>query len=109
MYPRGQAVKGREYSREILSYAARLALEMGAEVVKLPYTGDSKSFSWVVKAAGRTKVTVQGGAKTDQKDFFGFAEEIMGTGADGLIVGRNVWQAEKPLEVAKRLNGIVFS
>lgn len=108
MYPRGQAVRGREYSREILSYAARLALEMGAEVVKLPYTGDSKSFSWVVKAAGRAKVTVQGGAKADQKDFFGFAEEVMEAGADGLIVGRNVWQAEKPLEVAEKLSEIIF-
>ncbi|KUK83727.1 MAG: Uncharacterized protein XD98_0266 [Microgenomates bacterium 39_6] len=108
MYPRGKAVKGKEYSREILSYAARLALEMGAEVAKLPYTGDPDSFSWVIKAAGRLKVTVQGGPKTDKKDFFGLAEEIMAAGADGLIVGRNVWQAEKPLEIAKRLNEIVF-
>jgi fructose-bisphosphate aldolase, class I len=109
MYPRGKAVKGKEYSQEILSYAARLALEMGAEVAKLPYTGDSDSFSWVIKAAGKVKVTVQGGPKTDKKDFFQLAKEIMGTGADGLIVGRNIWQAEKPLKIAKRLSEIVFS
>lgn len=108
MYPRGKAVKGREYSRKILSYAARLALEMGAEVAKLPYTGDPDSFSWVVKAAGKVKVTVQGGPKRDNKSFYDLAEEIMSTGASGLIVGRNVWQAKDPLEVAKRLNEIVF-
>ncbi len=108
MYPRGRSVKGKEYSKEILSYAARLALEMGAEIAKIPYTGDPESFSWVLSAAGKVKVTVQGGAKTNKKDFFELAEEIMHTGADGFIVGRNVWQAEKPLDVAKKLNEIVF-
>ncbi|MDD3532085.1 MAG: aldolase, partial [Candidatus Shapirobacteria bacterium] len=107
MYPRGQAVKGKEYSREILSYAARLALEMGAEVAKLPYSGDPESFSWVIRAAGRVKVTVQGGPRTNQKDFFGLTKEIMASGADGLIVGRNVWQADDPIKIAKRLNEIV--
>ena len=108
MYPRGQAVAGREYSKETLSYAVRIALEMGAEAAKIPYTGDPDSFSWVVKAAGRVKVTVQGGPKTRSKDFYALAEEIMSAGADGLIVGRNVWRARNPLEVAKRLNKIVF-
>lgn len=108
MYPRGQAVAGKEYLQETLAYAARLALEMGAEVAKLPYTGDPNSFSWVVKAAGRVKVTVQGGAKREDQSFYDLAEEIMSTGASGLIVGRNVWQAKDPLEVAKRLNEIVF-
>jgi len=108
MYPRGQAVVGKEYSKETLSYAARLALEMGAEVAKLPYTGDPDSFSWVVKAAGRVKVTVQGGPKRNDKSFYSLAEEIMSTGANGLIVGRNVWQAKDPIKVARRLNEIVF-
>ena len=44
MYPRGEAVKGREFSSEVLSYAARVALELGAEMVKIPYTGDRESF-----------------------------------------------------------------
>jgi fructose-bisphosphate aldolase, class I len=108
MYPRGKAVAGREYSKETLSYAARLALEMGAEAAKLPYTGDPDSFSWVVKTAGKVKVTVQGGPRRKAGSFYALAEEIMSTGASGLIVGRNVWQAKKPLEVAKRLNKIIF-
>ncbi|MDD3679759.1 MAG: aldolase [Candidatus Shapirobacteria bacterium] len=109
MYPRGRAVSGKEYSKETLSYAARLALEMGAEVVKVPYTGNAKTFSWVVKAAGKTKVTVQGGVKkTHQKDFYQLVEEILSAGAVGLIVGRNVWQAKNPLRVAKRLSEIVL-
>ncbi len=108
MYPRGEAVKGREYSKEVVSYAARLGLEVGAEAVKLPYTGDPDSFSWVVKAAGRVKVTVQGGEKKDKEGFFRECQEIMSVGAAGLIIGRNIWQADNPEEIAKRLHEIVF-
>jgi len=46
-----------------------VALELGAEMVKIPYTGERESFSWVVKAAGKVKVVVQGGPKTAEGDF----------------------------------------
>lgn len=109
MYPRGQSVAGKQNSPEIISYAARLALEMGAEVAKIPYTGDQDSFSWVVKAAGRVKVAVQGGNKVNPDNLYRLAEEVMSAGASGLIIGRNIWQTQKPLEVAKKLNQIVFN
>jgi len=108
MYPRGKAVKGRERSKEILSYAARIGLELGAEMIKLPYTGDRESFSWVVKAAGKTKVVVMGGSKIGEADFLKMTQEILSAGACGLAVGRNVWQSEKPLEIAQKLAKIIF-
>ena len=84
MYPRGEAVRGREFSREVLSYAARVALELGAEMVKIPYTGDRESFSWVVKAAGKVKVVVQGGPKTAEGDFLKMVEDVLAAGACGV-------------------------
>jgi len=33
----------------------------------------------------------------------------MSTGAFGLAVGRNVWQAEKPLEISKKLAEKIFN
>jgi len=109
MYPRGKAVAGKEESKEVLSYAARLGLEMGAEMVKLPYSGDKESFSWVVKAAGRTKVLVQGGQKTSERLFFQMIKNALAVGAVGAAVGRNVWQAGKPLAVAEKLYKIIFN
>jgi len=32
----------------------------------------------------------------------------MQAGAAGIAVGRNVWQAEKPMELARKLREIVF-
>ena len=107
MYPRGKVVAGKEESKEVLSYAARLGLEMGAEMIKLPY-GNKENFSWAVKAAGRTKVLVQGGQKTSNKLFFQMIRDALAVGAIGVAVGRNVWQAENPLAIAKKLYEIIF-
>jgi len=109
MYPRGRAVAGREKTKEILSYAARVGLEIGAEMIKIPYTGDKESFKWVVSAAGKTKVVVLGGEKKDEEDFFKMVEDILSAGAIGLAIGRNIWQAEEPLKISKKLNEIIFN
>ena len=83
-------------------------MELNADFVKVPYTGDIESFSWVVKTAGKTGVLAQGGKKTDANSFISEAEEIMKAGAKGMAVGRNIWQDEDPSRVSKRLSDVVF-
>ncbi|MBI5358730.1 hypothetical protein HZB69_03865 [Candidatus Amesbacteria bacterium] len=108
MYPRGKSVKNLENSRDIVAYAARLGLELGADLVKVPYTGDVESFSWVVKSAGKTGVLAQGGVKKEETEFLKEAEEIMQSGAMGMAVGRNIWQSSDPIGLSKRLAEIIF-
>lgn len=108
VYPRGKHVEGRETSKDVVAYAARLALELGADYAKLPYTGDVESFKWVVANAGKTKVLVQGGSKTDEASFLAEATGAMQAGATGMAVGRNIWQATDPIEVSKKLAEVVF-
>jgi fructose-bisphosphate aldolase, class I len=108
MYPRGRKVAGRENDRDVVAYGARLGLEMNADFVKVPYTGDSESFSWAVRAAGKTGVLAQGGKKTD---WVNLEEEVTGAmmaGAKGIAIGRNIWQDENPNEVSKKLAEIVL-
>ncbi|WP_455284911.1 class I fructose-bisphosphate aldolase, partial [[Eubacterium] cellulosolvens] len=62
VYPRGEAVKN-DTAPEIIAYAARTGLEVGADAVKIKYTGDVESFSWAVRSAGKTKVFMSGGPK----------------------------------------------
>ena len=109
VYPRGEAVKN-DTSQEIVSYAARAGLEIGADAVKIKYTGDSNSFKWAVKAAGVVKVFMSGGPKapTDET-FLGQVKGAMDAGATGLAVGRNVWQHQNPLKMATALREIIFS
>ncbi len=109
IYPRGEAVKN-DTSPEIVSYAARAGLEVGADAVKIKYSGDPNSFRWAVKAAGVIKVFMSGGPKapTDET-FLGQVKGAMEGGATGLAVGRNVWQHQEPLKMAGALREIIFN
>jgi len=108
MYPRGRKVAGRENDRDVVAYGARLALEMNADFVKIPYTGDPESFAWAVRAAGKTGVLAQGGKKVDWENLEEEVRGVMQAGAAGIAIGRNVWQDENPNEVSKKLAEIVY-
>ena len=107
IYPRGASVKD-DTSREMISYAARTGLELGADIVKLKYGGNASDLQWAVESAGRCKVVVAGGMKTGEKEFLQHTRDIIQTGAAGIAVGRNVWQAKRPIELAEKLRKIVF-
>lgn len=108
MYPRGQHIE-KDTDEGVLAYAARLGLELNADAVKIKYTGDSESFKKVVAAAGNAKVFVVGGPKTETEEkLYQTTKEVLEAGAVGLAVGRNIWQAENPLEVAQKLAEIVY-
>jgi len=107
IYPRGKAVKS-DASREMISYAARTGLELGADIVKLKYGGKPDDLKWAVKSAGRTKIIVAGGTKKPEKKFLEQIKEIIDAGAIGLSIGRNVWQNTKPLELTKKIQKIVW-
>ncbi|KKS92825.1 MAG: Fructose-bisphosphate aldolase (Class I) [Candidatus Collierbacteria bacterium GW2011_GWB1_44_6] len=108
MYPRGKKVAGHESERDTVAYGARLGLELNADYVKVPYTGDIESFNWVVRAAGKTGVLAQGGKKVDWENLDQEIEGVMAAGARGIAIGRNVWQDPNPDEVSEKLARIVF-
>lgn len=108
IYPRGASVKD-DTSKEIVAYAARAGLEIGADAVKIKYTGSADTFRWAVKNAGKVKVYMSGGPKAPTED--DFLKQVQGAieaGAVGLAVGRNVWQSDDPLRTAEKLRQIVI-
>lgn len=107
MYPRGKSVEKKK-PEELMVYAARIALEIGADIVKLQYIGKEKDLKWAVKSAGKTKVVVAGGTKKGEKELLTQINEIMNSGCIGLAIGRNVWQHPKPLEITKKIKDIVW-
>ena len=108
MYPRGKKVKGKEEDKEVVAYAARLGLELNADLVKVPFTGDEESFSWVIRSAGKTGVLAQGGKKKEGKELEKEIREIMKAGAKGMAIGRNIWQSKDPEEMSKKVAELVF-
>jgi class I fructose-bisphosphate aldolase len=108
IYPRGASVKD-DTSKEIVAYAARAGLEIGADAVKIKYTGSADTFRWAVKNAGKVKVYMSGGPKAPtEEDFLRQVQGAVEAGAVGLAVGRNVWQSNDPLRTAEKLRQIVI-
>ena len=106
MYPRGGNV-GQE-TTDITAYAARIGMELGADIVKVRYAGDPTSMQWVTSCAGAAKVCIAGGAHLDHA---GLIDEITGAMASGCVggaIGRNVWQDPEPLRKAKEIADIIF-
>lgn len=108
MYPRGRKVEGKETDKNIVAYGARLGLELNADFVKVPYTGDVEGFKWVVQCAGKTGVLAQGGSKEDWANLENEITGVMEAGARGVAIGRNVWQDPNPDEVSRKIADIVY-
>lgn len=106
IYPRGKSV-AHVSERDLLAYAARAGLELGADIVKLHWNGNVRDLKWAVKAAGRCKVIVAGGAKKSEGLFLQNVKGAMDAGAFGLAVGRNAWQSDHPLNLARKLRELV--
>ena len=108
IYPRGASVQN-DTSKEVVAYAARAGLELGADAVKIKYTGDPQTFSWAVKSAAGVKVFMSGGPKapTDD-DFLRQVKGVIEAGGTGVAVGRNVWQNSDPLAMADKLRKAIF-
>jgi|TARA_Y100000310_G_scaffold14096_1_gene14314 class I fructose-bisphosphate aldolase len=107
IYPRGKSVKNPK-SKKMIAYAARVGLELGADIVKINYAGNEKGTEWAVKSAGKTIVLIAGGNKTGEKEFLKQVKEVMKSGASGLVIGRNIWKHQKPVELTKKIKKIIF-
>jgi fructose-bisphosphate aldolase, class I len=127
-YPRGEAVakKGGRESLFAIDYAARVALELGADIVKVnypipsekdadsppPYNAlhltSAQAFRKVVESAGRCLVLVSGGAKIGDVELLAKVRSSMDDGATGIIFGRNMWQRPKAdaLQMTRELHAI---
>ena len=89
-------------------YSARIGLEIGADIVKLKYSGNLKALKKAVAAAGRCKIVVAGGIKVEEKDFLKQCKEIVETGVLGMAVGRNIWKSKNPEKLSKETRKIIF-
>jgi class I fructose-bisphosphate aldolase len=140
-YPRGSAVEGKGGRDSIyaVDYAARVADELGADIVKLnvpkfrdPRNEDSPApyrklyEEWkeldeneayrlavekVVASAGKTMVLFSGGSRISDEDLLLKARICMKAGATGLIFGRNMWQRpfEEGLKITEKIKQILLS
>lgn len=129
-YPRGTAIDGKSGRDSLyaVDYAARVASELGADIVKInvpkidaekdklapkPYNTMSptreEATRMVVESAGKALVLFSGGEMQGEGDIITKARIAMESGATGLIFGRNVWQRpfEEALDLSKQFRDLL--
>ena len=118
-YPRGSAIsKEGETAMDVVAYAAQIAAQLGAHVIKvklpsahleqaaakkvydstqIPIKTLAERVKHVVQSAfdGRRIVIFSGGAKSEDKNVFEEARAIRDGGGFGSIIGRNSFQRPK--------------
>jgi len=107
-YARGVHLEGEdpEHDAENLGHAVRLAEEVGADVVKTAYSGDAESFEHVVEST-RLPVVIAGGARGTDRETIEMVRGAMDADADGISMGRSIFQHEDPEAIARAVTAVV--
>jgi predicted phospho-2-dehydro-3-deoxyheptonate aldolase len=108
MYTRGPKVQN-EYDVKLVKHAARVGAELGADIVKVVYTGSEESFREVVEGCF-VPVVIAGGEKMgNDEDLCEMVKGAMAAGAAGVSIGRNVFQHKDPEKIVQAISRIVHN
>jgi len=94
-------------SLDHVKFVNRVAAELGADVVKSYYTGDPDTFREVVKCCPVPIIVLSGPEAGDPRGLIRIVHDVMGAGAKGVIMGRNVWGYRDPVAMTKAILKIV--
>lgn len=106
VYARGAGIRD-EYDVEVVKHSARLAEELGADVVKVPYTGSPETFAKVVAGCCIPVVIAGGPRMSSHREIVQMVYDANQAGGAGLSVGRNIFQDDDPALLVKALHGVV--
>ena len=94
LYARGDGIKGHPQV-DVLAHAASLAVDLGADIVKLPLGGAPREMQEVIRRCPIPLVAA-GGSRTSDEEFSAFVANVMRSGARGIAAGRNIFMSADP-------------
>jgi fructose-bisphosphate aldolase / 2-amino-3,7-dideoxy-D-threo-hept-6-ulosonate synthase len=96
---------GEQYGVDYLKRNARLCAELGADIVKVNWSGDGKSFGEIIRACARPVVLAGGSLITDE-ELLTRMETARNVGAVGCSVGRNIFQHRNPQAITHAISRV---
>ena len=107
LYYRGPEVKD-PFDPKAIAHIARIGAELGADIVKVPYTGSPDTFREVVEGCP-VPVVIAGGPKvnSDEELLRMVYDAVVVAGCAGLSIGRNIFQHDNVEKITKVLSKIV--
>ena len=98
------------YEAKAIAHAARIGMEIGADVIKTNYCGNVEAFRQVVNSVP-IPIIVAGGPKSSNEGDDAtakMAKDAILAGAMGVAIGRRVWQSENPREVTRQVASVLW-
>ena len=96
-----------ETDPEYVADALRMGWELGADILKAPYTGSVESFTPIVSNAPVPVMILGGPASGTTRAMLESVEGAMNAGARGLMIGRTIWKSDDPARTVSALTEIV--
>jgi predicted phospho-2-dehydro-3-deoxyheptonate aldolase len=119
MYPRGETDDGKdnnyidmktekpeEYA-SLVRHAARVGVELGADIIKTQYTGSAETFQTVVESCSPVPVIMAGGPKVSDEKILSNIYNSIKAGGSGICTGRNGFNRENTTAFVRAARGIV--
>ncbi len=92
---------------KLLTDMARIAFEIGADVVKSDYPNPAEGMAKLVEACPAPIVLLGGGKSSNNEEMLRDVLICLQCGAAGVTFGRNVWQHPQPAKMIKAIQKIV--
>ncbi len=106
VYTRGPKIES-EYDVKYVKHAARLGAELGADIVKVNYTGSPESFRQVI-AGCPVPVVIAGGEKVEtDEELLRMVAGSLEAGGAGASIGRNAFQHADPEGMVRAISMVV--
>jgi len=106
VYTRGPKIQS-EYDVKYVKHAARLGAELGADIVKVNYTGSPESFREVI-AGCPVPVVIAGGEKVEtDEELLRMVAGSLEAGGAGASIGRNAFQHADPEGMVRAISMVV--
>jgi DhnA family fructose-bisphosphate aldolase class Ia len=102
-----QKPQGQPLTPQDIAFAARVGVELGADLIKTNYVGTEAEFRRVT-AECYAPIVMLGGEKTpDPQSMLQSVAEALRAGVAGVAIGRNIWQHANPEGMARALVAVV--
>ena len=107
IYPRGPEVKD-PFDPDLLKQCARVAAELGADLVKTSYTGEIETFKEVVRGAQIPVVIAGGPQMSSDRELLQMVHDSIKAGGKGVSIGRNIFQHKNVTGITKAISKVVL-
>ena len=95
------------FDPEDIAWAIRCGIELGVDVIKVPFSGDVKSFGDLVCITPLPIVAAGGPKAKTFRDALGLACMVRESGAKGMTIGRNIWGVPQVTEALVAFKAVV--